>query len=106
MLTDRRKHDLTGTTDDEHRHVNRQEVHGSVNHVVPDTGGIVACKRSNQGVTPALIHGDASFSQIAVGLEADIPHAKEHGREYADPDRDHYPLEVDAITNVSVRCGH
>src|SRR5690606_7116300 len=48
-------------------------------------------------------HGQAAFQQIGIGLQTNVVHAEKHGREGAEPDGDHHPLQINPVSHVRGR---
>src|SRR5690606_40137614 len=76
------------------------EVSSPVDEVIPDTVRVITRQRSNNGMSPVIArHGQAAFQQIGIGLQTNVVHAEKHGREGAEPDGDHHPLQINPVSH-------
>ncbi len=71
---------------------------------IPETAGVIAAQQFDQPAVPAL-HA-LPGGHDAVGLEAQVVHAVEHGRESRQPHGDHDALEVYPIAHMGGGSGY
>src|SRR5690554_5299901 len=101
--------DFPETTHNEGNRVDGHEIRQAIDEVIPKAGsGSGYCQGSNKGFTQAAVGnlGAGVVRQEAVGLETDVPHTEEHGRESTQPHSDHDALEVYAVTHMGGGLGY
>ena len=100
VLTHNGKQHFPETTDKKCGGVHRQEEHRTIDHVVPQAGRVVASEQGDEHTVPVSRSRQATGNS-GIGLIADVPHTKKHGRESTQPDDTHHPLQVDGITHMA-----
>src|SRR5690554_1073508 len=101
--------DFPETTHNKGNRVDGHKVRQAIYEVIPQSGVSSGyCQGSNKGFTQAAVGnlGAGVVRQEAVGLETDVPHTEEHGRESTQPHSDHDALEVDAVTHMGGGLGY
>ena len=87
-------------THDKRHDVERQKMQCTEQETVPYTVYVVATKCPNNSTAPA-IQLTARCREHFIGLESQVPHAVEHGRECGKPYGDHDALQIHTVAHVS-----
>src|SRR5690554_1436982 len=101
--------DLPEATHNKGNRVDGHKVCQAIYEVIPKAGTSSGYRQGgNEGFTQAAVGnlGAGVVRQEAVGLETDVPHTEEHGRESTQPHSDHDALEVDAVTHMGGGLGY
>ena len=99
MASHQGEDDLSDTTDDKGRHIDRQEVSQSMQEVGKNAVGVIADK-IQQPAAQAINRGQAHGTHGLVGLQTGIETGHEHDREGCHPDIAHHAFQIEGIAGM------